>query len=160
MRNEIRCTVWVVAAACVLAAGAGSAAAQDQGSLRFEKTVRWQLDKRIPLDATVGPVKVASVEFRKGGSGGGGGVLGRLRGASETEASLRASFDTQNTSPEQWVVTYTLDFLDENGKLIDRASGKKGFEGEADTYHLDHAILEYVLPFIDRVKVRLEARLD
>jgi hypothetical protein len=25
---------------------------------------------------------------------------------------------------------------------------------------LDHAILEYALPFIDRVKVRLEARLD
>jgi hypothetical protein len=58
------------------------------------------------------------------------------------------------------VVTYTLDFLDAKGKLIDRASGKEQFEGEADVYRLDHAILEYVLPFVDRVKVRLEAKYD
>jgi hypothetical protein len=148
----------VVMAVCLAALAAAGAAAQESGSLRFEKTVDWQLDKRIALDATVGPVKVKSVEFGKGG--GGGGVVGRLRGPSETEVGLRASFDTENPSPEEWVVTYTIDFLDSKGKLIDRASGRKGFEGEAGTYRLEHAILEYVLPFIDRVKVRLEARLD
>ncbi len=159
MRTNFRCPLGVMALACLWAAGAGSAAAQPQGSLRFEKTVPWQLDKRLPLNATIGPVRVASVEFSKGGAGG-GALLGRLRGASDTEAGLRAAFETENPSADEWVVTYTLDFLDAKGKLIDRVSGKKGFEGEADTYRLDHAILEYVLPFIDRVKVRLEARLD
>lgn len=150
------------AAALGVAGGPGvtAAAAQEGGALRFEKTVPWQLDKRIPLNATVGPVRIGNVEFGKGGSGGGGALLGRLRGASETEVTLRASFDTENPSADEWVVTYTLDFLDAKGKLIDRASGKEGFEGEADTYRLEHAILEYVVPFVHRVKVRLEARLD
>ncbi|HVF62188.1 MAG TPA: hypothetical protein VNJ70_20445 [Thermoanaerobaculia bacterium] len=141
---------------------AGTVAAQER-SLRFEKTVDWQLGKPIALNATVGPVRVASVEFRKGepgGGGPGGAILGRLRGASETEATVTAAFDTENPSADEWVVTYTVDFLDAKGKLIDRASGKEEFEGEADVYRLDHAILEYVLPFVDRVKVRLEAKYD
>jgi len=152
-------TSTVLMAVCLAALAASGAAAQEGGALRFEKTVDWQLGKRIPLNAAIGPVRVASVEFSKGGSGG-GGLVGRLRGASETEATLRGSFDTENPSADEWVVTYTLDFLDSKGKLIDRASGKEGFEGEADTYRLEHAILEYVLPFIEKVKVRLEARLD
>ena len=154
-----------VSSACAVIAVllcAGAVAAQER-SLRFEKTVDWQLGKPIALNATVGPVRVASVEFRKGEAGGGGpggAILGRLRGASETEATVTAAFDTENPSADEWVVTYTLDFLDAKGKLIDRASGKEQFEGEADVYRLDHAILEYVLPFVDRVKVRLEAKYD
>ncbi len=154
-----------VSSACAVLAVllcAGAVAAQER-SLRFEKTVDWQLGKPIALNATVGPVRVASVEFRKGEAGGGGpggAILGRLRGASETEATVTAAFDTENPSADEWVVTYTLDFLDAKGKLIDRASGKEQFEGEADVYRLDHAILEYVLPFVDRVKVRLEAKYD
>lgn len=154
-----------VSSACAVLAVllcAGAVAAQER-SLRFEKTVDWQLGKPIALNATVGPVRVASVELRKGEAGGGGpggAILGRLRGASETEATITAAFDTENPSADEWVVTYTLDFLDAKGKLIDRASGKEQFEGEADVYRLDHAILEYVLPFVDRVKVRLEAKYD
>jgi hypothetical protein len=149
-------------AALVVLLCAGAVAAQER-SLRFEKTVDWQLGKPIVLNATVGPVRIASVEFRKGepgGGGPGGAILGKLRGASETQATVTAAFDTENPSADEWVVTYTVDFLDAKGKLIDRASGKEQFEGEADVYRLDHAILEYVLPFVDRVKVRLEAKYD
>jgi hypothetical protein len=136
------------------------AGAQESGSLRFEKTVDYKLDQLIPLNATVGPVKVANVRIAKGGSGS-GGVLGRLRGgSSEAQATLEASFDTENPKEDEWVVTYTLDFLDSKGRLIDRVSKSKGFEGEAAVFTLDHPILEYVLPFIDKVKVRLEARYD
>ena len=158
----MRKNVSFAAAALAALLCAGAVAAQER-SLRFEKTVDWQLGKPIALNATVGPVRIASVEFRKGepgGGGPGGALLGRLRGASETEATVTAAFDTENPSADEWVVTYTVDFLDAKGKLIDRASGKEQFEGEADVYRLDHAILEYVLPFVDRVKVRLEAKYD
>ena len=106
-------------------------------------------------------MRVANIRVSRGGSGG-GGVLGRLRpgSASETQVTLSASFDTENPKEDEWVVTYTLDFLDAKGKLIDRASKSKGFEGEAAVFTLDHPILEYVLPMIDQVRVRLEARFD
>src|SRR6185295_7783700 len=88
--------------------GAAAAGAQGEGSLRFEKTVPWQTGKRIPLGATVGPVRVGSVTFdnlgRGGGAGGGAaGIVGRLRpgGASDTQTTLRASFDSENPKAEE-----------------------------------------------------------
>src|ERR1041384_2100453 len=83
-----------------------------EGSLRFEKTVPWQTGKLIPLDAKVGPVRVAKVSFSDAGKGGGSGagaIVERLRGggASDTQSTLRASFDGENPSEEEWVVTYT-----------------------------------------------------
>ncbi len=58
------------------------------------------------------------------------------------------------------MVEFTLEFLDSKGRVIDRAKGKESWEGEAKTARIDHAILEYVVPMIDKVRIKLEARLD
>jgi hypothetical protein len=144
----------------------GAFAAEDQGSLRFETTVPFITGKIVALNATVGPVKVRSVELSQQSGGGSGveSVVEKIRGggggASETQTTLRAAFDTENPKEDEWVVTYTLDFLDKDGKLIDRVSKKEGFEGEAKVYRFDHPILQYVVPFISKVKIQLEARYD
>jgi hypothetical protein len=140
---------------------AGAAGAQEEGNLRFEKTVSWTTGKLQDLGATVGPVRIGKVEFSNEGKGG-GSIASRLRsgGASDTQTTLRASFDGENPKEDEWVVTFTLEFLDKNGKLIDRATGKEGFEGEAKTARIDHPILEYVVPMIDKVRIKLEARFD
>jgi hypothetical protein len=138
--------------------GFAAAAAAQEGSLRFEKTVAWTTGKLIDLNATVGPVRIGKAEFENLGTGG-GGIASRIRG-SDTETTLRATFDGENPKEDEWVVTFTLEFLDSRGKLIDRAVGKEGFEGEAKNARVDHAILEYVVPMISRVRIKLEARLD
>jgi hypothetical protein len=144
-----------------LAAAVAPAAAQEARSLRFEKTVSYKTDKLVDLNAVVGPVRIAKVEFSQPG-GGSGSIVDRIRsgGTSETQSILRASFDAENPEEDEWVVTFTLDFLDSRGKLIDRAVGKEGLEGESKVVKIDHAILTYVLPMIDRVEVKMEARLD
>jgi len=122
----------------------------------------------IPLGAQVGPVRIANVELSTAGSGGGaaGGIRERIMGSMpgggdpETRTTITASFDTENPREEEWVVTYTLDFLDSKGKLIDRATKSKGFEGEAQTYRVEHSTLTYVMPAISRVRIRLEAKYD
>ena len=156
----MRKTVVVVVALLSLAAFAGA----QEGSLRFERTVAFQTDKSIELGARVGPVRVGRLEFSAGGGGVRDSILSRVRvgggGDGDTTTALRASFDTENPTADEWVVTYTLEFLDRQGKLIDRASRSEGFEGEADVLRLDHSILTYVVPMIDKVKVRLEAHLD
>lgn len=145
-----------------LAAALAPAGAQEPRSLRFEKNLSYKTDKLIDLNATVGPVRIAKVEFSQP-SGGSGSIVDRLRGggaSAETHSTIRASFDAENPEEDEWVVTFTLDFLDSRGKLIDRAVGKEGLEGEAKVVEVDHQILTYVLPMIDRVEVKLEARLD
>jgi hypothetical protein len=139
---------------------ASPARAQEEGGLRFEKVVPWTTGKLIDLNATVGPIKVAKVEFTDQGKGG-SGLIGRIRpGASELQTTLRAAFDVENPKVDEWVVTFTLEFLDRDGKLIDRGVDKEEFEGESKVYKVDHAILEYVVPMIDKVRIKLEARYD
>ena len=150
--------------AAALMAVASMSSAQER-SLRFEKTVDYELGKLIDLNATVGPVRVSKVELSQpeGGSVK-DSIVGRIRGgggrSSETQATIRAGFDTENPEEDEWVVTYTLDLLDSKGKLIDRIVKSQGLEGEAKVVDIDHSTLKYVLPFVDKVKIRLEARYD
>lgn len=146
----------------VVTAALAPAGAQEGRSLRFEKTIKYQTGKLIDLNATVGPVRVAKVELSQPTGGGAGSVIDRIRGGGspETHSTIRASFDAENPEEDEWVVTFTLDFLDSRGRLIDRVVGKEGLEGEAKVVNVDHSILTYVIPMIDRVEVKLEARLD
>jgi hypothetical protein len=150
--------------AVALMAVASISSAQER-SLRFEKTVDYKLGKLIELNTTVGPVRVSKVEFSQPeGTSVKESIVGRIRGggggSSETQGTFRASFDSENPEEDEWVVTYTLDLLDSKGKLIDRIVQSEGLEGEAKVVNIDHSTLKYVLPFVDKVKIRLEARYD
>ena len=84
----------------------------------------------------------------------------RGAGVSELSTTLRAHFLAENATPDEWEVTFTLEFLDESGKLIDRATKKATWEGQAKPADLDHPILQYVVPLIARVRIKMEGRLD
>ena len=89
--------------------------------------------------------------------------MARVRpGAGDPDVSttLRAGFDTQNPIDEEWEVTYTVEFLDRDGKVIDRATKKGSVEGEAKIIELEHSTLSYVVPFISRVRIRMSAKID
>ena len=149
--------------ALVVLALAGAARAEE-GSLRFEKTVPFQSGHLVSLGAQVGPVRVSQVQFAVGG-GSGGGIGDTIRarvhgGDSDTLTTITASFDSENPTDREWVVTYTLELLDANGKLIDRFSRKESFEGEADVVKVERSILTYVVPLIAKVRIKLEAALD
>jgi hypothetical protein len=156
-----RQTLFAAAAFALLAAVAVRA---QEGSLRFEKTVPFQRDKLIALGAQVGPVRISQVQFSVGGGGVRDSILSRVKGGgsgdSDTTTVLRAGFDSENATAQEWEVTYTVEFLDANGKLIDRAGRSESFEGEADVVKVEHPILTYVVPMISKVKIRLEAKLD
>ena len=137
--------------------------AAEEGSLRFEKTVPFQRDRLIDLGAHVGPVRVSQVQFATSGGGGGmrDNIMARVHGGdSDTVTTFRASFDSENPKDQEWQVTYTLEFLDANGKLIDRVSRSEDFEGEADVVKVERPILTYVVPMIAKVRIKLEAALD
>jgi len=130
-------------------------------SLRFEKTVNYNLDRLIELETTVGAVKVHSVQFSQEAPSGAGKLFGKLRGADpEIDGNIGMAFDCENPEAKEWQVTFTLDFLDSKGKLIDRASTKEALEGQAKIATASHTTLKYVLPQIDKVKIRIEAKLD
>jgi hypothetical protein len=136
--------------------------AQETHQLHAERTVDFTLRKVNDLKAQVGQVRIASVELTDMGRGfGQGGLAGRMRGSeSEASTTLRAHFLAENPTSEDWQVTFVVEFLDKNGKVIDRASKKQKWDGEAKPYDFDHQILEYVVPLIAQVRIKLEGKLD
>ena len=160
----MRCVaILTVIVAAVMAA---QSSAQER-SLRAERTVEFQTGRAHSIGVTVGPVKIESVQFSDLGRGYGrggtpGNLLGRVAGANESEASttLRARFVAENPTTDDWVVRFTVEFLDKDGRVIEKVSKSEGWEGEAKPYNLEHPILSYVVPLIARVRINFEARLD
>jgi hypothetical protein len=157
-----RLTLAVTGALIVLLIGGSTSELRGQGStLTGERLIEWEAAKVIPLATRVGAVSVQSVEFSDRGRATSAGIGGLVRGsASEAHTTLRAHFLAENATPDEWEVTFTLEFLDRAGKLIDRTSKKSSWEGEAKPMDLDHRILEYVVPLIAKVRVKMDAKLD
>jgi hypothetical protein len=131
-----------------------------QESLRAERTVPYKTSEPHRLGVVVGPVKVSSVRFSDLGRAArpfGIPVPGR---ASEFSTTLRSAFEAENPKPEDWEVTFTVEYLDRAGKIIDRAQRSGEFEGEAKTFQIDHDLLTYVIQYVDHVRIRIEAKLD
>jgi hypothetical protein len=78
----------------------------------------------------------------------------------ETSTVLRGHFVVENPSADEWEVTFTVEFRDKDGKVIDRTIKKAKWEGQARPLDIDHPILVYVIPSIAEVRITLEARLD
>ena len=136
------------------------ARAQDS-ALRAERVVAFATGKTSALNAKVGPVTVQSVEFTDRGRGAGSGIPGIGRPTpSETPTTLRAHFLAENPTADEWEVTFTLEFLDKSGKVIDRVVKKSTWEGQSKPFDIEHPILAYAVPLIADVRIKLEGRLD
>jgi hypothetical protein len=113
------------------------------------------------LNAKVGPVTVQSVEFSDIGRGSGSGIPGIGKPTPpDTTTTLRAHFLAENPTADEWEVTFTVEFLDRSGKIIDRVIKKAKWEGRSKPYDIEHSILAYVVPLIADVRIKLEGRLD
>ena len=148
----------IVSTVLMTAATASRAREQDT-SLRAERTVSYAMGKSIALNAKVGPVSVQSVEFSDRGRVP-IGLPGMRTTPPETSTVLRGHFVVENPSADEWEVTFTVEFRDKAGKVIDRVVKKAKWEGEAKPYDVDHPILAYVVPLIAEVRITLEGRLD
>ncbi len=154
----MRRAVVSLAVAVMATAALGTA----QSSLRAETTVKYAAGKAIPLNATVGPVKVSTVKFTVGEEG---GVRNSIRERMArmdpaTQTMLHVSFDAENPQRDQWNVTYSVEVLDAGGKVVDRFSKKDSYEGEAKTTTFDHVTMKAVLPLVEKVRIKLQAELD
>ena len=148
-----------IAVAAVLAAMLpwAPAARAQESSLRAERVVPFAIGKESPLEVKVGPVKVQSVVFSDRGRSSSGLLHTAVP---ELSTVLRGHFIVENPTADEWEVTFTVEFRDKNGKVIDRAVKKSSWEGEAKPLDLDHVILAYAVPMIADVRITFEARLS
>jgi len=137
------------------------AARSQEPSLRAERTIDYKPGQAVTVNAKVGAVNVQTVEFSER-AGAAVGLASHITGStsSDTMSTVRAHFVAENATANDWEVTFTLEFLDKTGKLIDHVSKKESWKGEAKPMDIDHPLLTYVLPLVAQVRVRLDAKLD
>lgn len=152
----------LVALAFVSLAVASWHVSAQESSLRAERTIDFRLGRAQDLKATVGPVRVASVELSDLGRGYGQGRIVGIKVGIDSEASttIRAHFLAENPSADEWAVTFSMEFLDKNGALIEKVTKRSTWEGEIKPYDLEHPLLAYVVPLIAKVRIKMEAKLD
>ena len=151
---------FVIVTAVLTLATAGAAGA---GGLRFTQKVGFEFDETLEIGKSVGPVLVDSVEFSRGGTGGGFGksVLGKFKGEdNDAHAHILVAFECENPTREEWEIKFTVEFLDAEGEVIDRARMKKELDNEARVLSINHETLSYVIPLIKKVVIRVEGRED
>ena len=132
-------------------------AAQDS---KTDQSVPLEFGKPHTLTTVAGPVKVKTLTMTNLGKGYARSVLG-VRTAlppSELSTTVRLVFDVENATKEEWDVTFTVEFIDKAGKVVDRTSKKENYDNESTKLTMEYPLLEYVLPMISDVRVTVLGR--
>jgi len=148
-------------AAAMLALLSTAITAQER-TARFQRTVDFAAPKTVSLNAALGPVKVSTIEFTDLGRGySAGGFASRMRASSASEVStaLRAALTVDNPTRDEWELTLTLEFLDKDGKIVDKLTKKNDYDNETATWNIEHPLLEYVMPLIAEVRITIQGRI-
>jgi hypothetical protein len=156
MRSKLTVSVSILA---LLSAGLSMVAAQEQSRLRFNKTYSFTTDQPIEINAQVGPVLISSIELKDVGLSAKRRLFKKKQDES-LQTNILAAIQGENPTKDEWDVTFTIDLLDRNGKLIDRMRDTEEWQGEAKLHEFQHTTLAYVVPLISRVEITLEAALD
>jgi hypothetical protein len=142
---------------------AGAAVAAQPAPLQAEKTVKYKVGEALPLQVSVGSVKISAVKITVGTPGGVGSALKAKMARMDplTQTTLEFAFDAE--SPKgwgKWKVRYAVELLNARGELIDRFDDDDSYEAEAKTSKFDHVTLKAILPLIDSVRVKFQAAAD
>ena len=128
---------------------------------KSDQSLPFVFDKPHALTTVAGPVKIKSVTMTNLGKGYAKTVLGvrtTTSPSSELTTTVRLVFDVDNPVREDWDVTFTVEFMDKAGKVVDRTSKKENYENETAKMTIEQPLLEYVLPMISDVRVTVMGR--
>ena len=142
--------------------GSAALAAGQTPPLQAEKTLAYKTGEGLTLDVKVGPVKIHKVIITVGIPGGVGAAMRAKVSKVDPliDETLTFVFDAENPEKIDYNVTYSIEFLNTKGELIDRFSDKAGYEAEAKTSRFEHVTLKAVLPLIDKVRIKFQAAVD
>ena len=122
--------------------------------LTFETTVDFVLVKSIALEGRAGEVEFRGVEFTAAATK--GGVFGTSD--ADLKTTVTVMLDCSTTAEKKAKVDLIIQFLDEDGELIDRVTDSASLKTGAKTVEVKHTTLKYVVPRIKTVKISAVAK--
>lgn len=147
------------------AAEAGAAAeaeaapeAEGSGGNSFTTTVDFSPLNGVDLDGSAGGIDVKRVEFEVAGAKGGG-----IKGAfSSGDADMNAIVTTRlrcaTKSETKWKIEILVEFLDADGKVIDRVGNSESLKNNEKTFDFKHTTLRWAMDHIAKARITVQAK--
>jgi hypothetical protein len=126
-------------------------------STDFEKTVEFAHLKVIALDGMVGEVDLKSVEFTVANKKS-GGVMGFGGSDTEIEAVITTRLTCATAATTKWKLDMMVEFLDEDGNLIDRVTNSDSIKKNEKKIDFKHTTLRWALSHIKEARVSVAAK--
>lgn len=125
-----------------------------------EKTVPFALDKWVDLASTDGPVTLHRVRLvRQGGST---KSTFMRPGSNKYLTDVQVQIEFSNDSTNDWEAAVAIEWVDDDGKVIDGYEGDEGLDSEKrhDEQTVTLSTLKYGLDRAKKLKIRIETHPD
>jgi len=124
----------------------------------FEATVDFSPLNGVSLDGSAGEIDVKNVEFEVAGAKGGG-----IKGAfSSGDADMNAIITTRlrcaTKSNTKWKIDILVEFLDADGKVIDRVGNSVSLKNNEKTFDFKHTTLRWAVDHIAKTRITVQAK--
>ena len=153
---------FVVASAILMLLPAVAMAQEDDAQVdaapgtNFEKTVAFDSLKVLALDGKAGEVDVKSVEFTVANKKS-GGFMGIGGSETDFEAVITTRISCATTDTTKWKLGIMVDFLDEDGNVIDRVTNSDSIKNNEKKIDFKHTTLKWALSHIKEARVTVVA---
>ena len=127
-------------------------------STDFKTTVDFSPLNGVDLDGSAGEINVKRVEFEVAGAKGGG-----IKGAfSSADADMNAIITTRlrcaTKSATKWKINILVEFLDADGKVIDRVGNNESLKNNEKTFDFKHTTLRWAVDHIAKARISVQAK--
>jgi len=124
----------------------------------FVATVDFSPLNGVDLDGSAGEIDLKGVEFEVAGAKGGG-----IKGAfSSGDADMNAIITTRlrcaTKSATKWKIEILVEFLDADGKVIDRTGNRESLKNNEKTFDFKHTTLRWAVDHIAKARISVQAK--
>lgn len=124
----------------------------------LETTVEFKLDGPVSLEGRVGDVEVRSIEFVRAPVKSNVIKGAFSSGNEDLKSEIAVRLSSATSAATKWKLDMTVEFMDGEGKVIDRASNSGSLKNEAKIFDFKLTTLAWVVPHIARVKLSVNAK--
>jgi len=132
--------------------------AESSAGTDFNTTVDFSPLNGVDLDGSAGEIDVKNVEFEVAGAKGGGIKGAFSSGDADMNAIITTRLSCATKSATKWKINILVEFLDADGKVIDRVGNSVSLKNNEKTFDFKHTTLRWAVDHIAKARISVQAK--
>ncbi len=132
--------------------------AETSAATKFETTVDFSPLNGVSLDGSAGEIDVKRVEFEVAGAKGGGIKGAFSSGDADMNAIITTRLGCATKATTKWKIDILVEFLDADGKVIDRVGNSVSLKNNEKTFDFKHTTLRWAVDHIAKARITVQAK--